>query len=319
MTFLQPYLLWLLPCAALPVLIHLLNRMRFRTVHWAATSFLFSANRASTRQGRLRQLLLLACRVLALAAMLLAVARPLAGGWAGWMLSSAPDVVLILMDRSASMEAADAGTGVTRREQALEQLAAAAALYGDRTRCVLFENVFRTPQEVARPALLPRLPSVGPTDTAADLPALFDAAASWLGRNRAGLAEIWIASDLQQSNWQPDSPRWSSIAARVAGLPEKVRVRLLSLTGRTGPNASVALVSAVRESHATNPSLKLTFDVQRSEVGGGCDPDHDFPGWGAVSSGPGDGWVKRAGASLAAAGSIAGVGVWKHRASPGWE
>jgi hypothetical protein len=265
MTFLQPYLLWLLPLAALPVVIHLLNRMRFRTVHWAATSFLFSANRASTRYARLRQLLLLACRVLALLAMVLAVARPLAGGWAGWMLSTSPDVVLILMDRSASMEARDARTGATRRQQALDQLAAAASAYGDRTRCVLFENVLLTPQEVARPALLPHLPSLGPTDTSADLPALFDAAATWLTHNRAGLAEIWIASDLQHSNWQPSSPRWRTISDRIAALPGTVRLRLLALTGPTAPNASVTLVSAIRGTHSAAPSLDLTFDIQRSE------------------------------------------------------
>ena len=261
MTFLQPSLLWLLPLAALPVIIHLLNRMRFRTVHWAATSFLFSANRASTRHARLRQWLLLACRVLALLAMIFAVARPLAGGWAGWMLSTSPDVVLILMDHSASMEARDAQTGVSRRQQALNQLAAAAAVYGSHTRCVLFENVLRTPEEVAQPSLLPQIPSLGPTDTAADIPALFDAAATWLAHNHAALAEIWIASDLQKSNWQPDSPRWSTISARVAALPETVRVRLLTLSGRSAPNASVTLVSAVRKSE----SLDLTFDIQRSD------------------------------------------------------
>jgi hypothetical protein len=266
MTFLQPYLLWLLPFAALPVLIHLLNRMRFRTVHWAATSFLFSANRASTRYARLRQLLLLACRVLALLAMVLAVARPLAGGWAGWILSSSPDVVLILVDRSASMEARDARTGITRRQQALDQLAAAAASYDNHTRCVLFENVLRTPQEVAQPALLSRLPSLGPTDTAADMPALFDAAANWLAHNRTGLAEVWIASDLQRSNWQPGSPRWRAISARLAALPETVRVRLLALSGPTAPNVSVTLVSAVRQTHTANPLLNLVFDVQRTET-----------------------------------------------------
>jgi len=265
MTFLQPYLLWLLPFAALPIVIHLLNRMRFRTVHWAATRFLISANRASTRYARLRQLLLLACRVLALLAMLLAVARPLAGGWAGWMLSSSPDVVLILMDRSASMEARDARTGVTRRQQALDQLAAAASIYGNRTRCVLIENVFRTPQEVAQPALLSQLPSLGPTDTAADLPSLFDVAADWLAHNHSGLAEIWIASDLQRSNWNPGSPRWSTISARIAALPGTVRVRLLALSGKSAPNASVTLVSAVRQTHAAAPSLDLAFDIQRSD------------------------------------------------------
>jgi hypothetical protein len=263
MTFLQPSLLWLLPFAALPVLIHLLNRMRFRTVHWAATRFLFAANRASTRYARLRQLLLLACRVLALLAMILAVARPLAGGWAGWMLSTSPDVVLILMDRSASMEAKDARTGATHRQQALDAIAAAASVYGSRTRCVLFENVLRSPQEVAQPALLPRLPGVGPTDTAADLPALFDAAAGWLVHNRTALAEIWIASDLQRSNWQPGSPRWRAIAGRVAALPETVRVRLLAVTGPTAPNGSVTLVSAIRQAH--DSSLDLVFDIQRSD------------------------------------------------------
>jgi hypothetical protein len=265
MTFLQPYILWLLPFAALPVLIHLLNRMRFRTVHWAATSFLFSANRASTRYARLRQLLLLACRVLALLAMILAVARPLAGGWAGWALSTSPDVVLILMDHSAGMEARDAHTGVTRREQALNQIAAAAAAYGGRTRCVLFENVLRTPQEVPQPALLSSLPSLGPTDTGADLPALFDAATTWLQHNRAGLAEVWIASNLERQSWQPDSPRWHAISTRLAALPETVRIRLLLLSGTSAPNASISLVSALRQVHEENPSIDLTFDLQRSD------------------------------------------------------
>jgi len=234
-------------------------------VHWAATSFLFSANRASTRYARVRQLLLLACRVLALLAMVLAVARPLAGGWAGWVLSTSPDVVLILIDRSASMEARDALTGVTRRQQALDEVAAAAAAYGGRTRCVLIESVLRTPREVPQPGLLPRLPSLGPTDTAADMPALFDAAATWLAHNRAGLAEVWIASDLQRSNWQPSSPRWRAAAARIAALPERVRVRLLALSSRAAPNASVTLVSAVRRAHAATPSLDVTFDLNRSE------------------------------------------------------
>jgi hypothetical protein len=264
-SFLQPSLLWLLPFAALPVVIHLLNRMRFRTVHWAASSFLFSANRASTRYARLRQLLLLACRVLALLAMILAVARPLAGGWAGWMLSGSPDVVLILIDRSASMETRDAQTGVSRRQRALEQIAAAAAAYGDHTRCVLFENVLRTPQEVAQPMLLPRLPSVGPTDTAADMPALFDAGAAWLQRNRTGLAEIWIASDLQRANWQPSSPRWRAMSARIAGLPETIRVRLLAVGGHAASNNSITLVSATRQFHAAAPALDLIFDIQRSD------------------------------------------------------
>ena len=36
MTFLQPFILLGLPLVLLPVLIHLLNRMRYHTMPWAA-------------------------------------------------------------------------------------------------------------------------------------------------------------------------------------------------------------------------------------------------------------------------------------------
>src|SRR5438132_14401197 len=85
MTFLQPFILWGLPLALLPLVIHLLNRMRYRSIHWAAMSFLLSASRASTRYAKLRQILVLLCRIGALLALVFAVARPLAGGWLGWM------------------------------------------------------------------------------------------------------------------------------------------------------------------------------------------------------------------------------------------
>src|SRR5438105_8139472 len=177
MTFLQPFILWGLPLALLPLIIHLLNRMRYRTRRWAAMSFLFSANRASTRWAKLRQFLILACRVLAIAALVLAIARPLAGGWIGWALSPSPDVILVLLDRSASMETKDATNTATRREQALRALAAAANTYAERSHFVLFENALRKPQEIANPQLLPQLAMTGPTDTAADLPAMLDATA----------------------------------------------------------------------------------------------------------------------------------------------
>ena len=64
----------------------------------------------TTAHSKLRQFLILACRVLAVAALIFFAARPLAGGWLGWALSSAPDAILILLDRSASMEMQNDGT-----------------------------------------------------------------------------------------------------------------------------------------------------------------------------------------------------------------
>jgi hypothetical protein len=62
--------------AAGPVIIHLLNRRRFRTVHWAAMDFLREAIRRNRRILELRDLLIFALRTLAVLLFGLALARP---------------------------------------------------------------------------------------------------------------------------------------------------------------------------------------------------------------------------------------------------
>ena len=124
MTFLQPLLLWGLPLLLLPVIIHLLNRLRHRSHPWAAMRFLVAATRSSVSNTRLRQLLILLCRMAMVAALCLFLARPLAGGWMGWAVSAAPDAIVILLDRSASMEIKTGGE--SRREQGIRLLAGAA-------------------------------------------------------------------------------------------------------------------------------------------------------------------------------------------------
>src|SRR6478672_1111645 len=104
MGYLQPWMLWALPAVFLPLIIHLLNRLRYKTVHWAAMIFLLNANRAATRRAKIRQHLLLLCRMLVILFLIWAMSRPLVGGWLGAAAGGAPETVLILLDRSASME-----------------------------------------------------------------------------------------------------------------------------------------------------------------------------------------------------------------------
>src|SRR3954463_3349870 len=49
---------------SIPIIIHLLNRRRFRIVEWAAMRFLLTAQRKNARRMRLEQLLLLIVRCL---------------------------------------------------------------------------------------------------------------------------------------------------------------------------------------------------------------------------------------------------------------
>src|SRR5437868_712576 len=64
--------------ASVPIVIHILNRRRFKTVNWAAMEFLLRALRKNRRRLRFEQWLLLAVRCCVLFLLGLALARPLA-------------------------------------------------------------------------------------------------------------------------------------------------------------------------------------------------------------------------------------------------
>ena len=226
--------------------------------------FLRSANRASTRYAKVRQLLILLCRVLTVATLVLALSRPLSGGWMGWMVSPAPDVILIALDRSASMETKAAGSQTTKREQALQLLGQAAKTFqGTSGSCCSTARYGRRRKSRA-PTPLPALSQTSATDTAADMPTLLQAAYDWLHQDRSGKAELWIASDLQQSNWRPDSQRWPALASALAAMPLGARVRLLALNEEGGPNASIAVQEVTRRQRAGQADLDLALEIQRN-------------------------------------------------------
>src|SRR5436305_314429 len=130
MTFLQPLLLYGLPLVALPVIIHLINQRRYQSIRWAAMIFLLAANRLSRGYAKLRQLLILLFRVLALAGLIFAVSRPLAGGWLGRAAAGRPDTTLILLDRSPSMRQQGPGMVISKLVGGRQQLARTLELLG---------------------------------------------------------------------------------------------------------------------------------------------------------------------------------------------
>ena len=69
-------LLYGLLAASVPILIHLLNRRKFREIHWAAMRFLLAAIRKNQRRIRIEQWLLLAIRTLIILLVVSAMAKP---------------------------------------------------------------------------------------------------------------------------------------------------------------------------------------------------------------------------------------------------
>ena len=126
MTFLNPLLLLAGLGVALPILAHLLNRHRVQHTPWAAMQFINRNVRIRSRQMRLKDILLLLLRCLAVLLLGLALAKPVIKEAEGVAesLGERRAGVIIALDTSYSMQHSDGST--TRFERAIEQIRAIA-------------------------------------------------------------------------------------------------------------------------------------------------------------------------------------------------
>jgi hypothetical protein len=104
LSFLNPLYLFGLAAAAIPILIHLFTRKRPREVPFSSLEFLTEVNRSEIRRIRVKQLLLLLLRTLAVIALALAMSRPVVKASAGAR-GGAATTIVALVDRSGSMGA----------------------------------------------------------------------------------------------------------------------------------------------------------------------------------------------------------------------
>src|SRR5476649_1029758 len=137
MNFLTPAFLAGLGALSIPILIHLINREKRVVVQFPSLMFLHKIPYRSIRRQKIRHLLLLLLRCLALALFVAAFARPwfqrskLSGG-----ASSGAREVVILIDRSYSMGYGNRWT--TALDKAREVIGAISA--NDRATVVFFAN-----------------------------------------------------------------------------------------------------------------------------------------------------------------------------------
>ena len=120
MTFLNPLLLIGALGVALPIIAHLINRQQVQRTDWAAMQFLNRSVRVRSRQIRLRDILLLCMRCLALLLLVFALSRPATSSNGSLLPGEARAGVVIAIDGSFSMAHSDGET--TRFDRALEQV-----------------------------------------------------------------------------------------------------------------------------------------------------------------------------------------------------
>ena len=238
------------------MIIHLLNRRRFRIVDWAATSFLLKASRESRGKKKLKHILILICRTLAIFALIFAVARPLLGGFLGSGSGSVNSVILVL-DRSASMETKAESGAPSYREAVITRVSQAVEKMGS-PRLLLIDSASGDIQEVPSPDSLPELSTTFATDTQADIPTLLTKAIDYIDETNPGQTEIWLASDMQRGDWRPTDSRWNAVRTGLESLPNKTKLRVLSSGSELAQNVAIELVASRRVDDNLFLDLKLT-------------------------------------------------------------
>lgn len=266
MTFLQPWVLAALPLVALPLIIHLINQRRFQTVPWAAMMFLLSARALSRGYSRLRHWLIMALRMLAVAAVILAVGRPLSRGWLALAGGGRPDSAIVLLDRSPSMQARDPDGRESKLDTGRRQLVESLETLGP-GRVMLTTDAVRGPVEVPGAAAVTELATAGPVAAAADIPALLQSAYEYIRENGAGTTEIWICSDQRANDWRPDDGAWGGIRDAFAKLPQQVRIQLVSFPAPAAGNFAVRVGGVRLETVGRDRQLVVTVSVSRLDEG----------------------------------------------------
>ena len=263
MNFLHPEFLWLAPLVGLPVLIHLLNRVRYRRVRWAAIHFLLTSERRAVRRARLQQLLLMALRTLLLAFALLVLLQPILRGNLAGLLGGSTQVAVVI-DASASMSAAVASGNAIGNARDLAADAVASLPANARATAGAFAaryvSPFREPL-LDRSALAGVIRATELTGGAGDVPAAIRGAAQSLERAGGG-GTLWLLTDLQAANWRAtDAGAWQRTLAALesAGRP---RLIVSDLAPTISANFSIIAVRTTPAVLVENTAPKLTATIK---------------------------------------------------------
>ncbi|HZV00856.1 MAG TPA: BatA domain-containing protein, partial [Planctomycetota bacterium] len=153
--FVHPGLLAGLALIAIPILIWLFNRVRYRQIEWAAMTFLLRALKRSQRRLRIENFILLLLRCLVLACFVFALARPRGQPIAKLDETDARKNIVVLLDTSWSTGyqiGSDARQTVLERERRAAKEIVRQLRQVDRVSIIAFDEqprkIYATPRSV---------------------------------------------------------------------------------------------------------------------------------------------------------------------------
>jgi hypothetical protein len=296
-SFLNPALLGLAALGAIPILIWLLHRQRYRTMRWAAMEFVRRAVRSSRRRLRIENLLLLALRVVAILLAVLAVTRPIVES--AFPLADVGERrvnLAIVLDASYSMGFAQGGkSSFERAQKAAHDLAESALKRGDKLavlvmgespRFLTSDPVFIDDASKAR--ALRDIMEVELTAQPADAARALAALAQYLPRfERPGAGadggaapppafpkQVYVFTDLQRSAFATERGLRDVTLRRTAGelARQKADLVVYDLGAEDATNCAVTRLEAADEVAGVDLPLKVAAAVKNFGPG----PAHEL-------------------------------------------
>lgn len=220
LTFLNQPLLWGMALAAIPIVIHLLFRRRFRRVEWAPMHYLKLSIQRNRRRVRLEQLLLLLLRTLLILLLFFLVARPVmhAAGLGKWLGGRSRTSQILVIDDSLSMAYREGGRPAFDRAKEL----AVSLLDGigpkDRFTLLLASQpgqpLLREVELVGHDEAAELISQLTPTDVFVSWETVIEAVDQLLQSGSYPIRDVALITDLRRTGWdetiRPIGERWSS-------------------------------------------------------------------------------------------------------------
>jgi hypothetical protein len=259
MGFLTPWMLLGAAAAAIPVIIHLFFRSRYRTVPWAAMKFLLTAVEQTSRRLRFQELLLLMLRMLLLIMLAVAFARPISTVVRGSGRGDSVDAVFVF-DTSFSMGAVDGEKTRLQRAQdeaikIIDELPSHSTVQiitcAGNNKSLIGP---RTPANLDQARNL--IKNLELTSLATDLSVGVADAQDVLAAGQAANKELYVFSDMQQSGFDQSA---GELKKTLNDIKEKAVVHFVRCGTQTIKN--VAIVGITAQTGVPRPKETFGFAV----------------------------------------------------------